>query len=169
MDFSDIYPDFPDAHIPINKRVNRKRQMVTPQENNTEMADKNTPDATSANASPSITHFAWGEVKVEGSNTMFKDVQLYPGGVQLWDWSLTGTRHIPGIQPEDTIPVVEAGARIVILSKGVHERLQVMPETIAFLEEKGITVEVLQSEAAVERYNVLCKTEAVGLLLHSTC
>lgn len=34
--------------------------------------------------SPRITEFSWGKVRVEGVDTLFKDVQLYPGGVQAW-------------------------------------------------------------------------------------
>jgi len=43
-------------------------------------------------------------------------------------------------------------------SKGIWERLQVCPETLEFLANSGIEVEVLQTEAAVERFNELRKT-----------
>lgn len=81
----------------------------------------------------------------------------------------TGTEHVPGIQPEDAEILVQNGAQVAILSKGVQEMLQVQQRTIDYLEQQGITVHVLQSEAAVERYNALCADTPVGLLLHSTC
>lgn len=118
---------------------------------------------------PRITHFEWGKIDIEGVG-QFRDAKLYPGGARHWDWMETGTHHNPGIQPADVEELIEKGAKVVILSKGVHERLQVMAETIARLEAEGITVHVLQTERAVEKYNELCATdEAVGALIHSTC
>ncbi|MEM6284454.1 MAG: Mth938-like domain-containing protein [Chloroflexota bacterium] len=119
--------------------------------------------------SPQITAFKWGRVDVDGFSEPFRDVKLYPVGARAWDWSETGTRHQPGIQPADVTELLEHGATVVVLSKGVLEKLYTMPETIAMLEERGVTVHVLQTEQAVEKYNELCATEAVGALIHSTC
>lgn len=121
------------------------------------------------NTSPQITHFEWGVTQVEGYPTAFKDVKLFPGGARAWDWSETGTRHIPGIQPADVQELLDHGAEIVILTKGVHQRLQTCPATLELLTAQNVEVEVLQTEQAVERYNVLCATQAVGALIHSTC
>jgi hypothetical protein len=52
---------------------------------------------------------------------------------------------------------------------GIWERLQVCPETLEVLAEKGIEVEVMQTEAAVERFNELRESMQVGGLFHSTC
>ena len=65
--------------------------------------------------------------------------------------------------------LLEHGAQIVVLSKGVQERLQTCPETLEMLEAQGIRVYVLQTEIAIERYNLLAQSEAVGALIHSTC
>jgi hypothetical protein len=119
--------------------------------------------------SPAITHFAWGQVDVEGCDKPFKDVKLYPGGAREWDWSETGTRHEPGIQPADVQELLEHGATVVVLSKGVHERLLVQPETLSMLQMQGVIVHVLQTELALQKYNELCLTELVGALIHSTC
>lgn len=119
--------------------------------------------------SPRIKHFEWGRIDIEGIG-QFRDAKLYPGGARNWDWSETETHHDPGIQPTDVEELIENGARVVVLSKGVHEHLQTMPETVAMLEKQGITVHVLQTEAAVAKYNELCEAnEAVGALIHSTC
>ena len=85
------------------------------------------------------------------------------------DWRETGTRHVPGIQPGDVLELLEHGAEVVVLSRGFHERLQVRPETLRLLEERGVTVHVLQTPAAVERYNDLGRASQVGGLFHSTC
>jgi len=119
--------------------------------------------------SPRVIHFSWGRVEVDGFDTPFKDVKLYPGGARAWDWNETGTRHIPGIQPADVQEVLDHGAVVIILSKGVDEQLHVMQETLDLLRERGIEVHVLQSEKAITKYNELREAHAVGAVIHSTC
>ena len=77
---------------------------------------------------------------------------------------------MPGIQPADVQELIEHGARAVVLSKGVfRKRLQVCPETLEVLAKNGIRVEFLQTEDAVDRFNELRDSIAVGGLFHSTC
>jgi hypothetical protein len=118
--------------------------------------------------SPRISHLSWGRLEVEGGGR-FKDAKLYPGGARAWDWRETGTRHVPGIQPDDIGEVLDHGAEVVVLSKGVLGALQVCPETLALLKNKGIPVHVLPTEAAVRLYNQLAAEHRVGGLFHSTC
>lgn len=118
--------------------------------------------------SPCIRAFSWGRLEVEGHGS-FKDAKLWPGGARGWDWNETGTRHDPGIQPADIEELLDHGARVVVLSRGVNERLRVMPETLDLLRERGVEAEVLASEEAVRRYNELAGEAAVGGLIHSTC
>lgn len=119
--------------------------------------------------SPRITHLSWGRILVEGMSQPYKDAKLFPGGSREWDWNETGTRHEPGIQPADVAEVLEHGAQTIVLSRGMWERLQVCPETLHFLEGRGVAVHVLQTETAVELYNQLAEKESVGGLFHSTC
>lgn len=128
------------------------------------MSDKAQLQATA----PEITHLSWGRLEVAGHDR-FKDAKLYPGGAREWNWKETGTSHRPGIQPADVEELLNNGAAVVVLSKGINERLQVMPETLQMLEERGVDVHVLQTEEAVERYNQLRATRPVGALIHSTC
>jgi hypothetical protein len=118
--------------------------------------------------SPRILHLSWGRLEVEGLGA-FKDAKLYPGGVREWNWRDTGTRHVPGIQPADVAELVDHGAEVVVLSKGMLERLQVCPETLDMLERKGIPAHVLPTEDAVRLYNELAAKQKVGGLFHSTC
>lgn len=118
--------------------------------------------------SPRITEYSWGRIVVDGRSS-YKDVKLFPGGSRNWDWQETGTNHAPGIQPSDVRELIDHGAKVVILSKGVHNALRVRPETIQMLKRKGITVHVDQTDAAIRRYNQLRKNEAVGGLFHTTC
>jgi hypothetical protein len=118
--------------------------------------------------SPRIERLSWGRLEVEGARA-FKDAKLYPGGAREWDWRETGTRHVPGIQPADVDELLDHGAKAVVLSKGILERLRVCPETLELLRERGVAVHVLQTEEAVARYNELRRRAPVGGLFHSTC
>jgi hypothetical protein len=98
-----------------------------------------------------------------------KDFKLYPGGGRAWDWNETGTRHRPGIQPADVTELLDHGSQVVVLSRGMDLVLKTCPETLDMLKQKGIEVFVEETKAAVERYNALVGTAAVGGLFHSTC
>lgn len=120
-------------------------------------------------ASPTIDAISWGTTRVEDHGE-FKDAKLWPGGARAWDWNETGTSHDPGIQPADVEELVDAGAETVVLSRGMNRRLQVMDRTLQTLESEGVTVHVLETKQAVERYNELAAGgEPVGALIHSTC
>ena len=118
--------------------------------------------------SPRISHLSWGRIEIEGYPP-FKDAKVFPGGAREWDWRETDTRHVPGIQPADVQELIEHGAKAVVLSSGIWQRLQVCSETLTVLAENGIQVEVLQTEAAVERFNRIRENMPVGGLFHSTC
>lgn len=120
--------------------------------------------------SPRITHISWGCLEIEDRDQPFKDAKLYPGGARVWDWNETGTSHTPGIQPADVEELLEHGASVVVLSRGMNERLKVKPETLEMLDARNVETHVLQTEKAVERYNELQEAqESVGGLFHSTC
>ncbi len=87
--------------------------------------------------SPYVTGLSWGHMEVEGLGTG-KDFKLYPGGGRPWDWGETGTRHRPGIQPSDVRELLDHGARVVVLSRGMLRLLRVCPETLDLLRGAGI-------------------------------
>lgn len=99
----------------------------------------------------------------------YRDAKLYPGGAREWDWNETGTQHRPGIQPADVGELLEHGATVVVLSQGMYGQLEVCPETLDLLNERGATAHVLRTEQAVRLYNELRETEHVGGLFHTTC
>jgi hypothetical protein len=98
-----------------------------------------------------------------------KDFKLYPGGGREWDWSETGTRHSPGIQPADVQELLDRGATTVVLSQGMESRLRVDPRTLALLEQRKVTVHVAETTEAVRIYNEAAEAGPVGGLFHSTC
>ncbi|WP_410816352.1 Mth938-like domain-containing protein [Micromonospora sp. 050-3] len=122
-----------------------------------------------ATRSPLVLSISWGRMDVEGIG-VGKDFKLYPGGGRPWDWSETGTRHSPGIQPEDVQELLSHGAETVVLSRGMELQLQVDPRTLRLLEERGVTVHVVETTEAVQIYNDLATGgTAVAGLFHSTC
>jgi len=118
--------------------------------------------------SPKITKLSWGKIEIDG-NQLFKDIKLFPGGCRRWNWRETGTEHSPGIQYSDIHELIENGAEILILSKGVLGKLEVQEELVFRLESEGIVVHVLRTKKAVQLYNKLFDNEKVGALLHTTC
>lgn len=124
--------------------------------------------ATGTPESPRITGLSWGRIETADGRA-FRDAKLWPGGGREWDWTETGTHHVPGIQPADVAELLDKGAETVVLSRGVWKRLQTCPETLDMLTRAGVAVEVLQTEEAVARYNALARQGPVGGLFHSTC
>ena len=118
--------------------------------------------------SPAITDLTWGRIAVEELGE-FKDVKLWPGGGRAWDWNETDTHHSPGIQAADVAELLDHGATVVVLSRGMDGVLEVSPQTIADLEAAGVAVEAHRTRDAVARYNELARSNRVGGLFHSTC
>jgi hypothetical protein len=123
----------------------------------------------SSNRSPRIKDASWGRLEVEDKDEPYKDAKLFPGGSCEWNWRETGTSHRPGIQIADVQGLLEHGAKVVVLSRGMAECLHVPRETLEFLEQRQITVYVLPTQHAVALYNKLAQTDAVGGLFHTTC
>jgi hypothetical protein len=98
-----------------------------------------------------------------------KDVKLWPGGGREWDWRETGTKHVPGISPPDVEELVDHGAEVIVLSRGMQLRLQTCPETLDLLRRRSIEVHVAESKAAADLYNRLAVSQPAGCLIHSTC
>ena len=122
-----------------------------------------------SNRSPRINHVSWGRLEVEGKAESYKDAKLFPGGSCEWNWRETGTAHKPGIQIADVQELLDHGSKVVVLSRGMAECLQVPRETLDFLKERQIAVHVLPTQHAVALYNKLAQTEPVGGLFHTTC
>jgi hypothetical protein len=119
-------------------------------------------------SSPIITKLSWGKIEIDG-NQVFKDVKLYPGGCREWNWRETDTSHSLGIQLSDVQELLDNGAKVIILSRGVLGRLKVQKEVVEKLESNGFTVHVLKTKEAVKLYNELLIIEKVGALIHTTC
>ena len=121
------------------------------------------------NRSPKIKQVSWGRLEVEGRAEPYKDAKLFPGGSREWNWRETGTNHVPGIQQTDVQELLDHGAKIVVLSRGMKECLEVPHETLKFLKGRQIPAHVLPTVDAANLYNQLAEKEPVGGLFHTTC
>ena len=119
--------------------------------------------------SPAIKHLSWGVMEVDGLGTG-KDVKLWPGGGRAWDWRETNTRHFPGIQVADIAELIDHGANVIVLSRGMNLLLQTGRETVKWLDQRGVKHHILETREAAKLYNELAgRGDAVGGLFHSTC
>ncbi|MGP0083571.1 MAG: Mth938-like domain-containing protein [Steroidobacteraceae bacterium] len=124
---------------------------------------------TEHSTSPAIEQLSWGIMDVYGLGTG-KDVKLWPGGGRAWDWNETHTRHVPGIQVADIAELIDHGAEVIVLSRGMNLVLQTAPETVKWLHRRGLEYHILETREAAKLYNELARQGvAVGGLFHSTC
>ena len=99
-----------------------------------------------------------------------KDMKLWPGGGRAWDWRETKTDHVPGIQVADIAELIDHGASVIVLSRGMELVLQTAPATVEWLDQQGVKYHRLETREAAKLYNELAgQGVAVGGLFHSTC
>src|SRR5215471_19279020 len=96
---------------------------------------------------PRVLHIRWGTIETEGHDAVrkFKDAKIFPGGARGWDWRETGTEHVPGVQLADAEELLDAGADVIVLSRGMQLVLEVPPSTVLGLEALGVEVHVAQT------------------------
>lgn len=120
-------------------------------------------------SSPRILSFGWGKMEVERLGKG-KDFKLWPGGGRPWDWTEFGTGHGRGIQVDDVRELIDQGAEVIILTKGVLSRLRVPGKTRTYVEEHNIKLVVATTKQGVQIYNDYVEQKIpVGGLFHSTC
>ena len=119
-----------------------------------------------------ITNLSWGQmdVTIGGQTYRFKDCKIWPVGARAWDWSETGTRHSPGIQPADIEEVLAHQIDVLVLACGYFGRLGTCAETETLLHERGIPYHIEKTKRAVALFNALAgQGKRVGGVFHSTC
>jgi hypothetical protein len=65
--------------------------------------------------------------------------------------------------------LLDHGATVIVLSRGMAECLHVPRETLEFLKERHVAAHVLPTKEAVALYNKLAENEPAGGLFHTTC
>ena len=65
---------------------------------------------------------------------------------------------------------MERGCTVVILARGVFNRLKVTEQAVAYLERHGIEVISADTKNGIRLYNERCEQQVpVGGLFHTTC
>ncbi|MFV0439644.1 MAG: MTH938/NDUFAF3 family protein [Desulfopila sp.] len=120
-------------------------------------------------ASPVIRKIAWGRIETDLLGQS-RDVKLWPGGGRAWDWNESGTSHSRGVQVEDVKELVEHGARVVVLTRGMLLRLRVPDKVKHYLEKQNVEVVIVSTKEGVQLYNdYAARNVPVGGLFHTTC
>jgi hypothetical protein len=119
--------------------------------------------------SPRILRVSWGHMEVEGLG-VGKDLKLFPGGGEPWDWNESRMQHIPGILPGDIEELLQRGCEEIVLSRGMLQALHASPEALLLLEEREVPFYLEETRVAVALSNRLAREgKRVGGLFHSTC
>jgi hypothetical protein len=112
-----------------------------------------------------ITDYHFGHIEVEGV-AYSSDVIVTADAVRDGWWRKEG--HELAI--EDLDAVVDAQPDVVVIGSGYFGRMKVPESSRAFLQDKGIQVQVLKTGDAVSLFNELQgKYARVVAALHLTC
>lgn len=92
-----------------------------------------------------ITSISWGKVVLE-TGEEFKDVMLAPSLAKEWDWAVSGTNHLKGIQISDIDFLLKHGIDGIVLSRGMHLKLNISAETLSYVTNKLTLIIVDESK-----------------------
>jgi len=115
-------------------------------------------------ATPQIDSYTFGRIVVDGQ-TYLRDLIIYPDRVaEHW-------RREEGhsLCPADVAEVVEARPNLLVIGRGVFNRLKVPTEMLTDLRTAGIEVIAEPTGRACETYNRLRGTRRVVAALHLSC
>lgn len=125
-----------------------------------------------------IKSIEFGKVLLQFQGNVYetKDCIITPENLYNWDWKLDGTSHSNGVN-QNTINhwvslLNSKGLHVegVLLSTGMHDKLSINPQTIAYLNSLNIPHGEYNSVQIVKIYNDLIRqNKKIILFLHSTC
>jgi hypothetical protein len=111
-----------------------------------------------------IDSYNFGRVVIDGK-LYTKDVIIIPGRVKDNWWRKSGHQ----LCIEDIEEEVEKGIEVIIIGTGYSGVMRVLPETMEYLQSRGIEVIVKRTKDACEIYNQLENNKKVIACLHLTC
>lgn len=110
-----------------------------------------------------IHNYSFGRIVVDGTEHT-RDVIILPDRVVGNWWRRDGHSLVV----DDLREVLDELPGHLVVGRGAHGRLHPDPAAIEELEGRGLTVEVLNTDAAIERYEQLNPSETAAAL-HLTC
>ena len=112
-----------------------------------------------------IESYQFGRIVIDGAEYQ-EDVIICPGRVHAGWWRKQGHR----LDLHDLEAVLEAGPSVLVIGCGASAMMQVPESTLTALQQAGIKAEVLDTPAAVARFNELQSQGInVAAALHLTC
>jgi hypothetical protein len=113
-----------------------------------------------------IEAYSFGFIKIDGREFR-KDLIILPdGSVHHPWWRRSGHR----LTLADLEPVLAASPDSMVVGSGAYGRMKAAPGLEEELAGRGIEVEMLPTEQAVERFNTLVSSGAMAVAcLHLTC
>lgn len=115
-----------------------------------------------------IDSYKWGEITVHFKK--FKDIQIHPGGVENWNWTINDIKHDPGIGLSDVMYLLDQGSKYIVLSRGMDKKLKIRQEVLDYLDKNKIPYDIKRTPEAIALYNKLIASNIkTGALIHSTC
>lgn len=112
---------------------------------------------------PAISNYRFGQIVIDGEEHS-KDVILLPNRVVARWWRKDGHSLVL----EDLADVIDELPPNLIVGSGAYGRMKPDPGALQELEDRGIAIEILPTEQAVERYRQL-DPAATAAALHLTC
>jgi hypothetical protein len=112
---------------------------------------------------PVIDAYRFGSIVIDG-RAYSRDVIVLPRRVVANWWRKDGHSLVI----EDLAEVINELPPNLIVGSGAYGRMQPDPSAIDELERRGVTVEILSTDVAVDRYRQLDPTTAAAAL-HLTC
>ncbi|MEM2865656.1 MAG: Mth938-like domain-containing protein [Candidatus Hadarchaeales archaeon] len=110
-----------------------------------------------------VDSYEFGRIVIDGK-VYTSDVLILPGGVRKW-WRREGHR----LSPEDLREVLEERPEVLVVGRGYSGEMEVPPETVRAVRERGIELVAEVTAKAVESFNRLSRGRRVAAALHLTC
>jgi hypothetical protein len=111
-----------------------------------------------------IDAYSFGRIVVDG-RVYTSDIIIYPERVDPSWWRKEG--HL--LRVEDLPQVLALRPEVLVLGTGAYGIMQIPPDTIDHIAERGIEVIVQRTPRAVETFNALRGARTVVAALHLTC
>ncbi len=112
---------------------------------------------------PSIDHYSFGRIVIDGQEHR-RDVIVLPDRIVANWWRKEGHRLVL----EDLDGVLDDLPQHVLIGTGAYGQMRPDKKAIEKLKERGVTVEVLETDEAVRRFGEL-NPAATAAALHLTC
>jgi hypothetical protein len=112
-----------------------------------------------------IEEFKFGSIKIDGQ-IYGSDIVLLPPRVMSSWWRKEGHRLLT----DDLAEILAYRPSTLIIGTGTSGQMWVPEETVGDMESAGITMEIMTTDKACDRFNELfAEGEKVAAVMHLTC